>query len=103
MIARRFLLFVALVVLLIHYDQPDVPHGREDAGACRHNHSGFARPDATPFLGALGIVERGVENRHPLSESLVKLAGDGGRQGDLRDQHQRAACQAASVASIAHR
>ena len=49
--------------------------------------------DAPPFLRAFGIVKRRMQNRHALAEALVELAGDGGRQPDLRHQHQRAAAQ----------
>ncbi len=35
-VARRFLLLVAAVVLFVHHDQAQIPHRREDAGARPH-------------------------------------------------------------------
>ena len=36
-------------------------------------------------------LKRGVQDRHAFGEALVELAGDGGREADFGNQHQRAA------------
>ncbi len=90
-IARRFLLLIALVVLFVDDDQSEIADRREDAGAGRDDHCGFAGADAAPFLGAFGVVERGVQNRDAFAEALIELACYGGGEADFGDQHQRAA------------
>ena len=47
--------------------------------------------NAAPLVGALGIAEGAVQDRDAIAEAAEELAGDGGRQGDLRNQQQRAA------------
>ena len=93
MIARRLLLLVALVVFLVDDDQPQVLHRREHAGSRGHHDGSLPGANAPPFLGAFGILKRGVQNGHALAETMVKLTGDGGRQRDLGNQQKRAAAQ----------
>src|SRR5262249_24778628 len=88
MVARCVLLLVALIVLFIDYDQPEITHGREDAGAGRYHDASFARAYPAPLLGALGIVKCRVQNRNPAAEAVMELTGDGRGERDLRNQQQ---------------
>ncbi len=90
-VARRFFLFIALVVLLVHHDQAQIAHGRENPGARAHHHRRRARANPPPLIGALRIAEGAVQNGHAIAEAAEELAGHGGRQGDFRHQQQRAA------------
>ena len=68
-IARRFLLLIALVVLFVDDDQAQVLDRREHAGSGGDHHRRFAGADPAPFLGALGIVKRGMQNGHAIAEA----------------------------------
>ncbi len=92
-IARRFLLLVARVVLFVDHHQPQVLHRREHARARAHHHRRKACANSPPLLGALGVMEGGVQNGHAIAKALEELAGHRGRQRDLRHQQQRAAAQ----------
>ena len=60
-VARRLLLLVALVVLLVHQNQAEIRHGRED-GRPRANHNRrFAPPYAPPLVAALFGRQRRVQ------------------------------------------
>ena len=90
-IARGFFLLVAGVVFFIDHNQAEIAHGSEDSGACSDHNAGAARANSAPLIGALGVAEGAVQNRHAVAESRVKLARNGGRQRNLRHQHQRTA------------
>ena len=101
-VARRFLLLVAAVVLFIDDDEAEVLHRREHAGPCADDDAAPRRANAPPLLGSFGVVKRRMEDRHPIAEAMIELAGHGGRQRDLGNQQQRTSA-AASVASMARR
>src|SRR6185369_15786843 len=86
-VARGFLLLVALVVFFVDDDESQVADGGEDAGAGGHDYGRFSGADAAPFLGAFAVVERRMQDGDPFGEALVELAGDGGSQADFGDQH----------------
>ena len=88
MIARGFLLLVAAIVLFVDNDEAQILHRGEDTGAGANNNARLAALDATPLIGPFGIAKGGMQNGHLLAESLEKLAGDSGRQGDLGNQQQ---------------
>ena len=92
-IARRLLLLVALIVLFVDHDQAEIAHRREHAGTRAHHHARLARADAAPLLGALGIGESAVQNRHAIAEAREELARHRRRERDLRHQQQRAAAR----------
>ena len=85
-VARRFLLLVALVVLLVHQNQPQVGRGSKDRRARADDNGRVAAADATPLLAALLGRERGVQQRDLLPEGRVEQAGGLRRQADLRHQ-----------------
>jgi len=90
-IARVFFLFIARVVLFIDHDEAEVAYGREDAGAGADDDAGSSRPDAAPLAIAFAVAEGAVEDGDAIAEAGVKLAGDGGREGDFRNEKQCAA------------
>ena len=83
-VARRLGLFVAVVVLFVDDDQAQILNRRKHARSRRDNHARLASADASPLLGTLGIVECGMQNRHPIAEARKELSGNGGRQRNLR-------------------
>ena len=52
-IARRFLLLVALVMLLVHQNQSQVGHGSKDRRPRSHHNGRIAAPYPPPLLAAL--------------------------------------------------
>ena len=98
-VARRFLLLVALVVLLVDQNQPQVGRGGKDSRARADDDGRVAAADATPLLAALLGRERGVQQRDLLPEGGVEQAGGLRREADLR--HEQDGRQAA-VESLLH-
>ena len=92
-VARRVLLFVALVVLFVDHYQAEILYRCKDARPRSNHHGSYAGPDSAPLLGALGIVKCGMQNSNAVAEAVKELTGHRGRQSDLRHQQQRAASQ----------
>jgi len=80
-------------VLLVDDHQPQIAHRREDRRARPHPDHRLPAPQPPPLLGPLAVVEGRVQDRHPVAEAGVKLAGHRGRQRDLRHQQQRPPAQ----------
>ena len=62
-------------MLLIHHDERQVGHRREDGGARAYHNVGLAVADAFPLLGPLVVAERGMEDRNLVAEDLVQIGG----------------------------
>src|ERR1039457_479372 len=60
-VARRLLLLVTLVVLLIHQNQTQIGRGGKDGRAGADDDGRFAAADAAPLVAALLRRERGIE------------------------------------------
>ena len=73
-VARRFFLLVALVVLLVDEDQAEIGRGREDRRARADDDGRIAATDAPPLLAALFGRERGVQQRDALPEGGIEQA-----------------------------
>ena len=87
-VARRLVLLVRGVVLLVHDQDAQAGQRREDGRARPHDDVGAAAPDAAPGVESLAALEAAVQDRHPAAEAGQE-ALDGERcQGDLGDQHQ---------------
>ena len=99
-VPRRVLLLVAAVVLLVDDDQAEVLHRREYAGAGTDHHVSLPAADPAPLLRSLGVMKRRMEDRDMIAEAVIELARHRGSQRDLRNQQQRIAIRAQSVASI---
>ena len=85
-VAGRLLLLVALVVLLVHQNQAELGHGREDGRAGADDDGRIATPDAPPLLAALFRGQRGVQQRDFVAKGRVQQADALRRQADLRNQ-----------------
>ena len=90
-VARRFILLVGVVVLLIDHDQRQVGHRREHGRTRTYHNVGLAIADALPLLGALVVGERRVQDRDLVAENLVQVRGHRGSQSDLGHQQDRRA------------
>ena len=88
-IAGVLFLLVAAIVLFIHYDEAQFAHRGEHARARTHHHAGGAGAYAPPMVGALGIGEGAVQNRHAVAEAREELPGHGGGESDFGHQQQR--------------
>ncbi len=85
-VARRFFLLVALVVLLVDENQAQVGRGSKDGRARADDDGRIAAADAPPLLAALLGRERGVQQRDLLPEGGVEQARGLRREADLRHQ-----------------
>ena len=87
-VARRLLLLERRIVLFVDDDQPEFverrKHGRARADDDRH----LAPADAIPLIGALAVGQAAVLHRHAIAERVAKRRRHGGRQRDLRDEHE---------------
>ncbi len=88
-VARRFLLLVALVVLFVDQDEPEIRCRREDRRSRSHHNRRIAAMDAAPLLGSLLRRKRGVQQRHALPERRVEQPSHLRCQPDLRHQQNR--------------
>jgi hypothetical protein len=78
-------------VLLVDHDQAEVGHGGEDGRARPDGDPRLAGAQPPPFVVALALAERRVQQRHGVAEAGLE-AGDGlRRERDLRDEHDHAA------------
>ena len=68
-IARRFLLLVARLLLFIDHDQPEIFDRRENGRARSHHDARLAAPHAPPFARALHFRQRAVQHRDARAES----------------------------------
>src|SRR5690242_1133123 len=85
-ISRRFLLLIASVVLFIYDQQTQILHRSKHAGSRTYYYTRLPGLNAAPLAGALCVAERGMKNRHLVAEAMKELAGDGGRERNLRHQ-----------------
>ena len=95
-VARALVLFVGGFVLLVHDDEPQVPHGREDGRAGAHDDADLARGERQPAVEPLPLPEVAVPDNAPVAggDRLQPRPqpGDGlRRQGHLGHQHDDAA------------
>jgi hypothetical protein len=85
-VARRLLLLVTLVVLLIHQDQTQIGRGGKDGRAGADDDGRVSAANAPPLVAALLRRERGMEQRDFLAEGLVEQAYRLRREADLGNQ-----------------
>ena len=88
MIAGRFLLLVARVVLLIHDEKAKVFERRKHRRACAERDPGLATARAPPLLMTIELAQAAVKHRHPSAQARAVKFLKGGRQRDFRHQHQ---------------
>ena len=86
-IARRFLLLVARLLLLVHDDQAEIFERRENRGARSHHHARLAVPHAPPFARALDFRQAAVQHRDARAESRADQPADPQRQRNFRNQN----------------
>ena len=78
-------------MLLVHADDTEARHRREHCRTCADDDRRFTARDARALVAALGLGQRRMEDRDPLAETRAEAA-DGLRcEGDLRNEHDRAA------------
>ena len=63
-VARRLLLLVARLLLLIHDDEAEFVDRGKNRGTSPDDHAGFPVSNAPPFPSALDVAERGVQDGH---------------------------------------
>ena len=90
MIARRLLLLVARIMLLIHDHQTQLRHGRKHRRARPHYHPRIPAPNAMPLLRPLIRRQARVQQGHLIRQTRHTSARHRRRQPDLRHQQQRA-------------
>jgi len=78
-------------MLLVDDDEAKVLHRGEDTRARGDDDHRVSSADAAPLVGAFGVTEGAVENGDAIAEAREELPGDGGGQGDLRDEKEGAA------------
>ena len=88
-IARRFFLLVARLLLFIDHDQPEIFDRRENGRARSHHHARLAAPHAPPFPRALHFRQRAVQHRDARAKSRAAQSAAPKRQRDFRNQNQR--------------
>ena len=95
LIARRFLLFVGILVFLIDNDQSQRVHRREHGGARADDNPGAALANLVPFIVPFARRKMAVQHRHQRSrragaETRLESFDGLGRQRNLRHQDNRA-------------
>ncbi len=91
LVARGLLLFVGMLVFLVHDDQAQRVHRRENGGARADDDAGAALANLVPFVVAFAGGQMAVQHRH---EGLAGAAGEARLetldrlrgQGNLRHQ-----------------
>ena len=101
-VARRFFLLVAGLLLLVHDDQADIFERRKNGRARAHHDARFAAAHAPPFAGALRDRQPAVQHGDAFAKPRAAQAAHPERERDLRHQHERRAA-ARSAASTARR
>jgi len=87
-VAGRLLLFVGGVVLLVDHDQTEVFERREECRPGTDDDLCSAFANSTPLPPTITFGEGGVEDRGLRTESPLDRARSGGRETDLRYQHE---------------
>ena len=88
-VARRFFLFVAPLLLLVHHDQTEIFKRSEHRRACSHHHAGLAATHSPPFARALHFTERAVQHRDTGTKPCAAQPPNPQRQRNFRNQNQR--------------
>ena len=88
-IARRFFLLVAGLLLFIHDNQAQIFERRENCRARSHHDARLAAPHAPPFARALHFRQRAVQHRDARAESRAAQPPTPQRQRNFRHQNQR--------------
>ena len=89
-------------MLLVDDDDAGVGDRREDRRPGADDGARVAPPDPVPRLGRAPLRQRRVEERRAAAELALELAGEHGRQRDLRDEPDGAPA-APSASAIARR
>ena len=87
-VARRGVLLVRRVVLLVHHHQADVAKRCEHRTARAHHHVGLARSDSAVLRRALRRRQRRVPHGHALAQARAQTAQELRGERDLGHQHQ---------------
>ena len=90
-VTRIRLLLVGRVVFLVHTDDAEPRHGCEDRGARADDDRRVAARDARALVASLRFRQRRVEHRDALAEARAEPTDRLRREGDLRNEHDRAA------------
>src|SRR6516164_6526280 len=88
MIARRRLLLVRALMLLIDHDQAELARRSKYGTASAHDHVSMPGGDAPPMAAALGIAQVAVQHRH-LAAAAIKALDGLRRQADFGHKHKR--------------
>ena len=90
-VARRLVLLVAGLVLLVHDDDAEFVDGREDGRARADDDARLASMDAVPFVVALAVAELAVEDGDGGAEAGGEALDGLGGEGDFGDENDGAA------------
>jgi hypothetical protein len=77
-------------VLLVEDDQAEVLDRREDGAARTDGDPGLVRPEPAPFVVALTLGQRGVQQRDRVPEARLKARHRLRRERDLGHEHDHA-------------
>ena len=89
-------------MFLVHDDQPEIPCRGKHRAPRADNHPRVSAADAAPFVKALSGAQAGVNHRRHRSEPTPKPGHHLGRQGNLRDQDDRAFSQRQDTPNRGH-
>ena len=85
-VARGFVLLVGGLVLLVHHQQAQRAHGREERAARADDDARLAGGDAPPFVVALAVGEMAVQDGDDVAEAPAEALHGLGREGDFRHE-----------------
>ena len=88
LIARRFLLFIGTVMLLVDDDHPQVAQRREYCRPSSHRHLTVPIADLFPLVEPLALGESAVQDGHPVTKPGTESTCDLGSEANLGHHHQ---------------
>ena len=84
------LLLVRGIVLLVHADEAEPAHRREDRRPRTDDDPRVTAGDPLPLVAALGVGQARMQERHRVAEARAEAADGLRRKRDLRHEHDRA-------------
>jgi hypothetical protein len=97
-VARRLILLVGRLVLLVHDDESKILHGRKNRRACPHDHPCLARREREPAVEPLTFAQVAVPHDRRMArgngrEAAAQARDRLRREGDLGHEENHAAAR----------
>src|SRR5947209_19425161 len=90
MVARRLALLVARFVFFVDDDRAEIGERREDGGSRTDGDALLAATECEPCVVPLAVAQRAVQDGDAIAECGAEAIDRLWREGDLRDEHDRA-------------